>query len=52
MTDKPIAYSVTDIHTRIVISTFTSRNRATSKADKLDLAYGAYRYIVTPIWKE
>jgi hypothetical protein len=39
-------YHVIDIQTGAIRGRYTSRNRATGHADKLDMAYGAVRYIV------
>lgn len=39
-------YNVIDCYTGKVIGTYQSRKRATSRADKLDMAYGAIRYAV------
>jgi len=47
----PIRYDVSDAHTGAVIGSFKSRRRATAFADKRDLAYGAVRYRVRPIWE-
>lgn len=38
--------SVTDSY---VVGTYSTRNRARNKADKLDCEYGAYRYSVKSI---
>jgi hypothetical protein len=37
-------YQVVDRKTNKVVGTYSSKVRARSKADKLDLEYGAYRY--------
>ena len=39
-------YNVIDCFTGKIIGTYQSRKRATNKADKLDMAYGAVRYAV------
>lgn len=39
-------YTVVDSHTGLVVSTHATRRRAQAKADRLDLAYGAVRYVV------
>ncbi len=39
-------YRVIDSQTKQVMGTYSTRARASRKADKLDLAYGAYRYSV------
>lgn len=39
-------YQVIDRHTQIVIGTYKTRSRASNKVDKLDNAYGGYRYSV------
>lgn len=41
-------YDVVDLQTGVVIGTYATRKRARSKADKLDLIYGAVRYGVRP----
>lgn len=43
-------YQVIDIQTKQVIGEYSTRRRASNRADKLDLAYGAIRYIVKPLW--
>ena len=43
-------YQVIDIQTKQVMGIYKTRNRASNRADKLDLAYGAIRYIVKPIF--
>lgn len=47
---KPIHYTVTDCQTGKVIGTYKTLAVAMRVADRKDLAYGAVRYIVTPIW--
>lgn len=39
-------YQVIDTKTRAVMSSHKDRKQARSKADRLDLAYGAVRYVV------
>ena len=45
-------YELIDTKTQKVIATYSyaQRNRARNKRDKLDLEYGAVRYIVKPIF--
>ncbi len=45
-------YQVIDIQTKKVMGTYTSRAAASRRADKLDLAYGAIRYVVKIIWAD
>lgn len=40
------SYKVVDVKTGAIMGTYSSRKRAQTKADKLDNAYGAYRYSV------
>ncbi len=42
-------FQVIDSQTKYLVGTYATLRRALSKADKLDLAYGAVRYIVKPI---
>lgn len=45
-----IKYVVIDRHTgEQVGKPYTSKNRARCRAEKLDMQYGAYRYIIKPI---
>lgn len=39
-------YQVVDSRTGLVVSTHTTRTRATRRADRLDSHYGAVRYVV------
>lgn len=39
-------YSVVDIMTGEVVGSYKNRKRASRKADKLDMEYGAVRYVV------
>ena len=39
-------YQVIDIKTSMIIKTCATRKAARAKADKIDLAYGAVRYVV------
>lgn len=39
-----IKYQVIDKVTKQVIGTYSTRKRASNKVDKLDNAYGCYRY--------
>jgi hypothetical protein len=41
-------YQIIDTQTKQVIGTYSSRVRASRKADRMDLAYGAIRYMVKP----
>ena len=45
-------YQLIDTKTQKVIATYSyaQRNRARARRDKLDLQYGAIRYIVKPIF--
>lgn len=43
-------YEVTDRHTGRVVGTYKSRTRAYRTADAKDLAYGAVRYTVRPVY--
>lgn len=47
---KPVRYDLIDRQTGRVIATYQSRVKATRRADRLDLAHGAIRYQVKPIW--
>lgn len=42
-------YQVVDSQTKSIIGIYSTYRRAMNKADKLDLAYGAYRYQVINI---
>ena len=39
-------FQVIDRHTGKVMGVYSTRKRARSKVDKLDMEYGAYRYYV------
>lgn len=39
-------YHIVDIKTGLVVGKRSTRNAASNRADKLDLAYGAVRYVV------
>lgn len=41
-------YLVIDRQTKKVMGSYSTRKKASTKADKLDLEYGAYRYNVVP----
>lgn len=45
-------YQLIDSQTGKVIATYTyaQRNRARARADRMDLAYGAVRYVVRPVF--
>ncbi len=45
-------YQVVDIQTKQVVGTYGNRKAASRRADKLDLAYGAIRYVVRIIWAD
>lgn len=45
-------YQVIDNQAGKVMGTYTTRAAASRRADKLDLAYGAIRYIVKIIWAD
>lgn len=40
-------YAVKDARTGYVVGKYVTRDRAMRQADKLDLTYGAVRYVVT-----
>lgn len=43
-------YIVVDTQTRAVVGKpYSDRNRARTRADKLDMTYGAHRYVAMPI---
>lgn len=42
-------YQVIDIQTKAIIGTYKTRQSASNRANKLDLQYGAVRYIVKPV---
>lgn len=44
-----MVYLVIDTRTDAVVGRYKNRNRARNRADKLDNAYGAYRYTVRPV---
>lgn len=39
-------YQVIDLHTKTIVGVYANRKRASSRANKLDLEYGAIRYSV------
>jgi len=41
-----MTYQVIDIRTKQVVGTYASRKAASRRADTLDRAYGAVRYVV------
>lgn len=50
-------YQIVDVHTGNLVGKMygaakTQARRARTRADKLDLEYGAHRYTAKPIWKE
>lgn len=45
-------YEVVDRQTGKVVGTYTNGKRARSRRDKLDLAYGACRYMVRVIYAD
>lgn len=45
-----ICYQVVDIQTKEVVKECKTRNTATRVADRRDLAYGAVRHIVRPVY--
>lgn len=48
--ETPVRFAIIDTRTgNQVGSLYTNRKRAVSRADKLDNAYGAYRYTVRTI---
>ena len=44
-----MSYQVIDTHTKNVVGTYSSRVRATRKANRLDLEYGAIRHAVKAV---
>lgn len=46
----PVRFDIIDVQTQQVIASRLTRKRATTKADQLDNAYGAVRYVVKAIW--
>lgn len=50
MSAKPIRYDLIDTKHNHVIKSYTNRAAATRAADKKDIAYGAIRYVVQPVW--
>lgn len=46
----PTKYEVVDCQTGKVVGTYTQRQRARNRADKMDMTYGAYRYSVRPVY--
>ena len=51
MTDQP-DYVIVDTKTGTIVSqpySYANRNRARARADRMDNAYGAYRYRATPV---
>lgn len=50
MESSPRGYQVVDGKTGQVLSTHAKRVFASRKVDRLDNAYGAYRYRVRVIW--
>lgn len=43
------AYQVIDIQTKQVVASFSSKQAARNKRDRLDLQYGAVRYTVREV---
>jgi hypothetical protein len=44
-------YKIIDSKTNTQVGNiYKSRSRATARADKMDMAYGSYRYIVQPVF--
>lgn len=50
MENSPREYQVVDGKTGQVLSTHAKRVHASRKVDRLDNAYGAYRYHVRAVW--
>lgn len=50
--DRPIRYDLIDSRTGAVLKSYKNREVATRAADQKDMAYGAVRYIVKPIWAD
>jgi hypothetical protein len=44
-------YDLIDSQTGKLIKSYASRSAATRAADAKDLAYGAVRFIVQPVWE-
>ena len=42
-------YQVIDTRTQVIVGTFTTRKAASRKADRLDLEFGAIRYLVIAV---
>lgn len=42
-------YQVIDTHTGWIMGTYTERKKASRRADKLDMIYGAVRYAIRNI---
>lgn len=51
--NKVIGYEVVDNQTKAVIKTYSEGKRQAARnfANKRDLAYGAIRYVVRPVWE-
>jgi hypothetical protein len=45
----PTKYAVIDRQTGQLMGVYATRRKATQRADRLDLAYGAIRYRVQPV---
>lgn len=51
MMDKTVKYRIVDLQTKSQVGTlYNNRKRAHTRADRLDMEYGAYRYMVEPVW--
>jgi hypothetical protein len=48
----PIRYDLIDSRTGQLVRSYSTRAAASRAADKRDLAYGAVRYLVQPVWGE
>lgn len=42
-------YQIIDTHTKAVVGTYSTFIRASRRRDRLDIAYGAYRYRVEAV---
>lgn len=48
----PIRYDLIDIQTKAVVGSYKTRGTASRAADRRDLAYGAVRHVVRPVWAD
>jgi hypothetical protein len=52
MDSKPTRYDLIDCQTGKTVKSYTNRDAATRAADAKDMAYGAVRFIVQPVWTD